>query len=84
MRKPSNDRLNALKHGAFSSLLILPWESVAKFAELYDELIAEWNPIGRTEQDAVLSIAKGIWRKRRMQAFLADELDVEPQQVVPR
>ena len=75
MGKPTDDRLNALKHGAFSTLLILPWESVSQFAELYVDLIDEWKPVGRTEQDAVLSIAKGIWRKRRMQAFLKDELE---------
>ena len=40
-----------------------------------NELIAEWKPIGPTEQDAVLSIAKGIWRKRQMQAFLKSELE---------
>jgi hypothetical protein len=75
MRKKTDHHMNAITHGAFSSILILPWESKAKFAELYDELIDEWKPLGRTEQDAVLSIAKGIWRKRRMQAFLGNELD---------
>jgi hypothetical protein len=75
MRKKTDHHMNAITHGAFSSILILPWESIAEFAELYDELIAEWKPVGRTEQDAVLSIAKGIWRKRRMQAFLGNELE---------
>ena len=75
MRKKSDHLMNAITHGAFSSILILPWESKAEFAELYDELIDEWKPVGRTEQDAVLSIAKGIWRKRRMQAFLRNELE---------
>ena len=73
--KNLTDLMNAITHGAFSSILILPWESKAKFAELYDDLIDEWKPVGRTEQDAVLSIAKGIWRKRRMQAFLKNELE---------
>jgi hypothetical protein len=75
MRKRTDHHINAIKHGAFSSILILPWESRAEFAELYDELIAEWKPTGRTEQDAVLTIAKGIWRKQRMQAFLKSELE---------
>jgi len=76
MRKPSDDdRLNALTHGVFSKLLILPWESVTQFGDLYIDLLDEWKPVGRTEHDAVLSIAKGIWRKRRMQAFLKSELD---------
>ena len=75
MRKKTDDHMNAITHGAFSRILILPWESIAEFAELYDDLIDEWKPVGRTEQDAVLSIAKGIWRKRRMQAFLRNELE---------
>jgi len=75
MRKKFDQLMNAITHGAFSSILILPWESKAEFAELYDELIDEWKPVGRTEHDAVLSIAKGIWRKRRMQAFLENELE---------
>jgi len=75
MRKPTDHHLNALKHGAFSSTLILPWENKAEFAELYEDLIDEWKPVGPTEEDAVLSIAKGIWRKRRMQAFLRNELE---------
>jgi hypothetical protein len=34
MRKQTDHHLNALKHGAFSRTLILPWESIAEFAEL--------------------------------------------------
>ena len=33
-------------------------------------MINEWSPRGGTEEDAVLSIAKAIWRKRRVQKFL--------------
>ena len=75
MRKRTDHHLNALKHGAFSRFLILPWEGVAKFVKLYADLIDEWKPVGPTEEDAVLSIAKGLWRKRRMQAFLRNELE---------
>jgi hypothetical protein len=75
MRKRTDHHLNALKHGAFSRFLILPWEGVAKFVKLYVDLIDEWKPVGPTEEDAVLSIAKGLWRKRRMQAFLRNELE---------
>ncbi len=32
--------------------------------------IQEWSPQGATEEDAVLTIAKGIWRKRRVQRLL--------------
>jgi len=31
-------------------------------------------PVGATEEDAVLSIAKAVWRKRRVQKFLEAKL----------
>ena len=61
---------NALKHGAFSKTAILPGEDPQEFEELHFSLIGEWAPVGATEEDAVLSIAKGIWRKRRLQKIL--------------
>jgi len=52
---------NALKHGAFSKMAIIPGEDPQEFKDLHSALIEEW-----TEEDTVLSIAKGIWRKRRL------------------
>ena len=34
MRKQTDHHINAIKHGAFSSILILPWESRAEFARV--------------------------------------------------
>jgi hypothetical protein len=61
---------NALKHGAFIQMTILPGEDARAFEKLHMDLIEEWDPIGPTERDAVLTIAKGIWRKCRIQGFL--------------
>jgi len=63
-------RASALKHGAFSVMTILPGEDEAEFDRLHAELIEEWAPKGPTEQDAVLDLAKGFWRKARLQRFL--------------
>jgi hypothetical protein len=63
-------RPNAYKHGAFSATAILPGEDEREFDELHASLIEEWMPEGATEEDAVLSIAKAVWRKRRVQRFL--------------
>jgi hypothetical protein len=49
---------------------VLPGEDLAEFEELHSALIQEWAPVGPTEEDAVLSIAKGVWRKRRAQKLL--------------
>jgi hypothetical protein len=71
----SNRPPNALKHGAFAKMMILPWEDPQEFEKLHAGLVEEWKRVGPTEHDAVLSIAKGMWRKRRMQNFLFSELE---------
>src|SRR5437588_1996895 len=60
---------NALKHGVYTQVAILPGEDPRAFAALHSELVKEWTPCGPTEEDAVLTIAKGIWRKARIQKF---------------
>ena len=69
----SNDRSrrpNAYRHGIFCRTTIVPGEDPEEFEALYSALIQEWAPAGETEEDAVLSIAKAIWRKRRAQRFI--------------
>jgi hypothetical protein len=70
MRKPKGNRPNALKHGAFAKTAVLPLEDPEQFEELHSSLIEEWAPVGPTEQDAVFSIAMGMWRKRRLAHFI--------------
>jgi hypothetical protein len=70
MRNKKTKPPNATKHGVFAAIAILPGENPREFRELHSELIAEWIPDGATEQDAVLTIAKAVWRKRRVQKFL--------------
>jgi hypothetical protein len=60
---------NSLKHGAFSEELILPGEDRAEFDELHRSLIDEWQPTGPVELDAVATLARLIWRKRRIALF---------------
>jgi hypothetical protein len=74
-------RPNALKHGVFAKTAILPGEDPEEFQELHSALVEEWNPMGPTEEDAVLSIAKGVWRKRRIQKFL--EVEVMASEINP-
>jgi hypothetical protein len=74
MRNGKTKHPNAIKHGSFATTAILPGEDAAEFEELYSDLIAEWIPNGATEQDAVLSIAKAVWRKRRVQRFLTAQV----------
>jgi cytosine/adenosine deaminase-related metal-dependent hydrolase len=73
MPKQKWKRPNAHKHGAFSATAIFPGEDEQEFEELHAALVEEWMPVGATEEDAVLSIAKAVWRKRRVQKFLQAE-----------
>ena len=65
---------NALKHGAFTDVVILPGEDPNELKELRAALYEEWNPEGPTEIDKVESIAMGMWRKRRFQRYLQKTL----------
>jgi hypothetical protein len=70
MRNKETKPPNALKHGIFSATAILPGEDPREFEALHSALTKEWEPAGATEEDAVLSIAKAMWRKARLQKFL--------------
>ena len=75
MRDRKLNHLNATKHGIFAETAILSGEkNPEEFIQLHSDVIKEWNPVGVTEQDAALSIAKGIWRKRRLQKFIEIQL----------
>ena len=64
--KPSKTRPSALQHGARAETLILPGEDPHEFDRLHRGLIKEWSPSGPAEKDAVFTLAKCIWRKRRI------------------
>ena len=67
-------RLNAITHGAFSAPAFLPGEDQLRYASLYRDLLKEWQPDGPTEIDAVVTLATCMWRKRRVQSFLAAQI----------
>jgi hypothetical protein len=65
---------NAMKHGAFAEMVILPDEDPEEFEALHRSLIDEWDPQGITQEDKVFSIAKNMWRKRRRARHEKDEI----------
>jgi hypothetical protein len=60
---------NALKHGAFSNLAVLPGEDPAEFKKLHDKLVAEYKADDPIDQDIVTNIARLIWRKQNMASY---------------
>ncbi|MHC2463500.1 hypothetical protein [Bradyrhizobium embrapense] len=63
LRKP-----NALRHGAYSSIKLLPWEDPDAFEELRRAIWEEWRPEGPSEHDCVETIFLCLWRKQRLRA----------------
>jgi hypothetical protein len=70
MRRPKWKQPNAKKHGVFSASPTVPGEDPREFVELHSALIDEWQPVGPTEHEAVLSLADLMWRKIRLQKFV--------------
>jgi hypothetical protein len=60
---------NALKHGAFSEVLILPGEVLEEFEALKDALFKEHKPDGISEERALMAIAKALWQERRLALY---------------
>jgi hypothetical protein len=57
---------SALKHGAYSELVLLPGEDPAAFAALTQSLFDEYKPAGPSETSTVTSIAKTLWQLQRL------------------
>src|SRR5207249_2776436 len=59
-------RLNGLKHGLASEILVLPGESESDFNNLLDSLQAEHQPATPTEVILVRQMAMASWRLQRI------------------
>ena len=58
--------VNALVHGLYASDIVLKWESVDDFQQLWRDLKVEWFPQGRQEYETLLSLARLNWLKHRL------------------
>jgi hypothetical protein len=57
---------NALKHGAYSTIGLMPGESPALFKKHQKVVVDEFRPNGPVELDIVLTIARLLWRKQNL------------------
>jgi hypothetical protein len=64
-----NSLPSALKHGAFSEILILPGEDPQEFEKLKNALFAEYKPSGISEERVMMAIARAFWQERRLVLF---------------
>jgi len=72
MAKRYGGKRNALKHGAYVRE-ILPGERLEEFKALHRGLIKEWKPSGTLEEQTVMSLARAVWCKDRVNRFYYDE-----------
>jgi hypothetical protein len=72
MPKKTAKFLRAMKHGGYSNTTLLPNEDGKAFKILHDDLHDDLLPSGPLEEDAVLSIARFVWRKQNMSVYRAE------------
>jgi len=69
MKKQANRIPSALRHGIYSGLALLPGEDPDEFKKFVQEIIAEYNPGGRSEQDIVKNMACFMWRRQNLETY---------------
>jgi hypothetical protein len=74
MRKKKSPALNAVKHGIYSNVGLLPGEDVNEFERLLEQLTKELRPAGALECAVVADLAKLQWRKGRLGIYARAEI----------
>jgi len=59
-------RLNALRHGLLSRDVVLPGEDADAFEDLWNQVRADFSPVGPIEELLVDRVVNAIWRLRRL------------------
>jgi hypothetical protein len=57
---------NALVHGVYAKDILMPWESREAFETLHKDLLTEFMPRGRSEEDCILDLAYLLWRRQSL------------------
>jgi len=68
---------NALKHGLYSSSVVLNTEPRKQYNEMLDAYLLELQPQGPVELDLVEEMVAAKWRQRRLRAIESELLDEE-------
>ena len=69
--------LNALKHGLYSSSVVLSTEPRKQYNEMLDAYLLEFQPQGPVELDLVEEMVAAKWRQRRLRAIEAELFEEE-------
>jgi hypothetical protein len=66
MTKRTNRIPPALKHGVYSGMALLPGEDPAAYEKYCHEILIEYKPVGRSEEDIVKNMASLMWRRQNL------------------
>jgi len=59
-------RLNALRHGLLARDVVLPEEDADAFEDLFDQVRANFSPVGPIEEFLVNRVVNAMWRLHRL------------------
>jgi hypothetical protein len=59
----------ALRHGVYSGLTLLPTEDRAEFEKLHRDLVAEYQPVGRSEEIIIAQLVHLTWRRENLATY---------------
>ena len=59
-------RLNALRHGLLTRDVVLPGEDADAFEDLWNQVRANFSPVGPIEEFLVERVVNALWRLRRL------------------
>src|SRR3974377_2347583 len=59
-------RLNALRHGVLARDVVLPGEDADAFEDLWNQVRANFSPVGPIEEFLVDRVVNSMWRLRRL------------------
>jgi hypothetical protein len=68
----------AIRHGVYSAMTVLPGEDRAEFQKLFRQLIDEYAPNGVSEFELVLNLARLFWRQRNLATYRLDGVTGQP------
>jgi hypothetical protein len=72
--KKMGSQANSLKHGGYSTVIVLPDEDSEAFEALRESLIEEWRPQGTLEENTVLNLAKLMQQIKRVDEYFYKEM----------
>ncbi|MBL8176006.1 MAG: hypothetical protein JNK48_15115 [Bryobacterales bacterium] len=68
---------NAVKHGLYSTRVVLANENQDAFDSLYRTYFQEFQPVGQAELDMVQNLAVNRWKAIRMENMISAAMDTE-------